>query len=110
WSQIRPMVLDSAHQFPPAPHTPFSTDKNSQFYQEAMEVYKIDDTDKDNKIAIANFWDCNPYVMHQQGHLMFATKKMTPGGHWMGIVRLVTRKAGLDMIGTSEAYTLTSIG
>ncbi len=109
WGQIRPMTLDSAHQFPPAPHTPFSTDKNSQFYQEAMEVYKIDDTDKDNKVAIANFWDCNPYVMHQQGHLMFATKKMTPGGHWMGIVRLVTRKSGLDMIGTSEAYTLTSI-
>ncbi|MEP6646914.1 MAG: phosphatidic acid phosphatase, partial [Saprospiraceae bacterium] len=110
WSQIRPMTLDSARQFPPLPPYPFSTDKNSKFFQEAMEVYKLDDTDKENKVAIANFWDCNPYVMHQQGHLMFATKKMTPGGHWMGIVGLATRKAGLDMAGTAEAYTLTSIG
>ncbi|MGB4848300.1 MAG: vanadium-dependent haloperoxidase [Saprospiraceae bacterium] len=110
WRQIRPLTLDSARQFPPIPPTPFSTDKNSQFYKEALEVYHINDADKENKQAIANFWDCNPYVMHQQGHLMFATKKMTPGGHWMGIVRLVTRKANLDMIATSEAYTLTSIG
>ncbi|MEO6130822.1 MAG: vanadium-dependent haloperoxidase [Saprospiraceae bacterium] len=110
WNQIRPMTLDSAHQFPPIPAYPFSTDKNSKFFQEAMEVYKLNDIDTENKVAIANFWDCNPYVMHQQGHLMFATKKMTPGGHWMGIVGLVTRKAGLDMAGTSEAYTLTSIG
>jgi hypothetical protein len=48
--------------------------------------------------------------MHQQGHLMYATKKITPGGHWMGIVGLATRKAGLDMVGTAEAYALTSIG
>ena len=109
WGEIRPMTLDSALQFPPPPPTPFSTDKNSKFYQEAMEVYKINDADKENKQAIANFWDCNPYVMHQQGHLMFATKKITPGGHWMGIVGLVSRKANLDMVATSEAYTLTSI-
>jgi hypothetical protein len=47
--------------------------------------------------------------MHQQGHLMFATKKVTPGGHWMGIVGLASRKANLDMMATAEAYVLTSI-
>ena len=40
----------------------------------------------DEQRGIAAFWDCNPYVMHVQGHTMFATKKVTPGGHWMGIV------------------------
>ncbi len=110
WRLIRPMVIDSASQFTPLPHTPFSTDKNSLFYKQAMEVYTAVDSGKEEKLAIANFWDCNPYVMHQQGHLMFATKKITPGGHWMGIAGIASRKAGLDMVGTAEAYALTAIG
>jgi hypothetical protein len=110
WREIRPMTLDSANQFAPPPPTPFSTDKNSLFYQQAMHVYTALDSAKEIKQDIANFWDCNPYVMHQQGHLMFASKKITPGGHWMGIVGLATRKAGLDMVGTAEVYALTSIG
>ena len=110
WREIRPMILDSANQFAPPPPTPFSTDKNSLFYQQAMNVYTVMDSAKESKQEIANFWDCNPYVMHQQGHLMFASKKITPGGHWMGIVGLATRKAGLDMVGTAEVYALVAIG
>ena len=70
----------------------------------------MNDTDTENKLAIASFWDCNPYVMHQEGHMMFATKKITPGGHWMGIVGLATRKANCDMVATAEAYAMVSIG
>lgn len=110
WREIRSFTLDSANQFAPLAPTPFSTDTNSLFYKEAMEVYTAVDSNKAEKLEIANFWDCNPYVMHQQGHLMIATKKITPGGHWMGIVGLVTRKAGLDMVGTAEAYAMVSIG
>lgn len=110
WRLIRPMTLDSANQFVPLPHTPFSADKNSEFYRQAREVYDAVASNTEDKLAIASFWDCNPYVMHQQGHLMFATKKITPGGHWMGIVGLASRKAGLDMVGTAEAYALTAIG
>lgn len=109
WRDIRPLTLDSSNQFPALPPVPFSTDKNSIFYQQAYEVYKITEEDTENKLEIANFWDCNPYVMHQQGHLMFATKKITPGGHWMGIVGQACRKANLNMIETAEAYALTSI-
>lgn len=110
WREIRPMTLDSANQFAPPGPTPFSTDKNSQFYKEAHSVYMSVDTNKADRVAIANFWDCNPYVMHQQGHLMMATKKITPGGHWMGIVGLACRKSGLDMVATAEAYAMVSIG
>ncbi len=109
WNKIRPLTLDSSSQFKPAAPIPFSGEKDSPFYQQALEVYNINAEDKDNRLAIANFWDCNPYVMHQQGHLMFATKKITPGGHWMGIVGLASRKANLDMMATAEAYALTSI-
>jgi len=40
---------------------------------------------------------------------MFATKKITPGGHWMGIVAIATRKAGNSFDETIEVYTRTSI-
>jgi hypothetical protein len=110
WREIRALTLDSASQFKPLPPTPFSTDKNSLFYQQAYAVYSAYEVDSLERLAIASFWDCNPYVMHQQGHLMMATKKITPGGHWMGIVGLATRKAGADMIATAEAYVMVSIG
>jgi hypothetical protein len=34
------------------------------------------------EIKMAQFWDCNPYVSVNQGHMMFAKKKIT-GAHWM---------------------------
>lgn len=109
WNKIRTMVMDSAAQFAPVPPTPYSADKSSAFYQEAKAVYEANKVDSAAHIDIASFWDCNPYVMHQEGHLMFASKKMTPGGHWMGIVGLTTRKAKCDMVATAEAYAMVSI-
>lgn len=110
WRQIRPFVLDSAQQFKPNPPTPFSSDKDSQFYAEAMEVYEaVRDAGTTEERAIAAFWDCNPYVSHQQGHVMFATKKITPGGHWMGIAGVACRTSKASMAKTAEAYAMTAI-
>ena len=110
WREIRPFVLDSAQQFVPPPPTPFDMDEKSQFYEELMEVYEaLKSDDKDERMAIAEFWDCNPYVSHHRGHVMFATKKITPGGHWIGITSIACKKAGADFLQTLEAYSLTSI-
>jgi len=110
WKEIRPFVLDSAQQFVPRPPTSFDMDKQSQFYKELMEVYTaLDGKDKEDRIAIASFWDCNPYVSHQKGHVMFATKKITPGGHWIGITELATKKAQSNFMATTEAYARVSI-
>jgi len=111
WREIRPFVLDSAQQFPPPPPTAFNLDKKSKFYQETMEVYTVldDPAERDNRIAIAKFWDCNPYVSHHVGHVMYATKKITPGGHWIGITEIACKKEQADYMKTVEAYTLTSI-
>ena len=43
---------------------------------------------------MALFWDCNPFFLNTQGHLNFATKKLSPGGHWMSIVALQPAKKG----------------
>jgi len=102
-------VLDSAGQFPPPPPLELSMDEESPFYKQLVQVYEEGGgLDEDNK-AIAKFWDCNPYVSHHRGHAMFATKKITPGGHWMGITAIATRTANSDFTETVEAYTRTSI-
>lgn len=109
WNKIRPMVLDSARQFQPLPPTKYDMKKGSQFYKELMEVYEVVKNANEEQIEIASFWDCNPYVSHTVGHVMYATKKITPGGHWMGITRTATRLADLDMMASTEIYTMVAI-
>ena len=112
WNKIRPFIMERANQFAPPPPTPFSSDVNSQFYKEAMEVYNLgnDSISVEEKKDIASFWDCNPFVSHFSGHVMFATKKISPGGHWIGITKLAAVKAKLDFMKTAEAYAWVSIG
>ncbi len=109
WNKIRPFVLASADQFVPPPPTPYSMEKGSKFFEEALEVYDVGNNLSDEQAEIAAFWDCNPYVMNTRGHVMFATKKITPGGHWIGITSIASRLAGADMMRAAEAYAITSI-
>ena len=115
WGEIRTLVLDSASQFKPAPALPFSLDKNSPFFKQVKEVYDISLATKKKgddceEIKIAQFWDCNPYVSVSQGHMMFAKKKISPGAHWMGIVKIACKIDKADYDKTVFAYTKASIG
>lgn len=114
WNKIRPFVIDSAAQFKPVPPPPFSIEEGSDFYKEVKEVYDISNEitakgDESEEVAIAQFWDCNPYVSVTRGHLMFATKKITPGAHWIGITKIATRKTESNLMETVHAYTKTSL-
>jgi hypothetical protein len=114
WNKIRPFVLDSAAQFKPKKHPEFSMEKGSKFHNELMEVYNISNEitakgDDSEEIQIAQFWDCNPFVSVTRGHFMFATKKISPGAHWMGIVKIAARKSNADVAETINAYAKTSI-
>ena len=114
WNKIRPFVMSSADQFSPPPPPVFSTDPNSDFFKEAKEIYDISKSitekgDGSEEIAIAKFWDCNPYVSVTRGHLMFAVKKISPGAHWMGIVEIACKKTQADFSKTLYAYTKTSM-
>jgi hypothetical protein len=109
WNKIRTFVLDSAGQFKPIPPTPFSLDKKSQFYKEAMEVYNLGKTLSPEQRDIALFWDCNPFMMNVKGHVMFATKKISPGGHWMNITNVACKKAKANFLTSVEAYTRVSL-
>jgi membrane-associated phospholipid phosphatase len=47
--------------------------------------------------------------MNVQGHAMFATKKITPGGHWMSIVAIASREADADLIRSADTYMRTAL-
>lgn len=114
WMKIRPFTIKSANQFKPIPPPEFSMEEGSKFHTELMEVYNIReeiaaDEENSEKLEIAKFWDCNPYVSILRGHLMFATKKITPGGHWMGITKIACIKDKADFDKSVYAYSKTAI-
>ncbi len=110
WMKIRPVIIDSAGQFMARPPSPFSRSKNSKFYQLANEVYQTGLQLNDEQKAIADFWDCNGFKVNVSGHVMFATKAMTPGGHWMGITGIICKNQKSDFEKTVFSYTGVSFG
>ena len=110
WMEIRTLVLDSAGQCKPAPAPKFLLkDTTSQFYRAVMEVKNVGDHLTDEQKHISDFWDDNPFKMNVSGHVMFATKKFSPAGHWMNIVGIAAQKANSDFNTTVFAYTKTAI-
>ena len=110
WNSIRCMLMDSSSQFmPPRPPVFDIKNKNSQYYKYLAEVKEIGDSLTDEQKQIAEFWDDNPFKLNVSGHVMFATKKFSPAGHWMNIVGIAAKEAGADFATTVAAYTEVSI-
>ena len=109
WNKIRTVVLDSANQFVPKPPIVFDLSEGSPFMKQLMEVYEVGGKQNCKGEEIAKFWDCNPYVALQQGHTMFANKKITPGGHWIGITSIATKEKNCTFDETVNAFTNVSI-
>jgi hypothetical protein len=109
WNTMKPMVMDSASQFMPGKPPLFDTDTSSLFYKSLLEVYTIDQNLTAEQIEIARYWDDNPFVIEHSGHMMFGNKKITPGGHWIGISAIASKQSGADAVTTAKAYALTSI-
>jgi hypothetical protein len=110
WGQIRGLVIDSPNQFlPPRPYPFDVTDKKSPYFQEVMLVKRTGDSLTPEQAHIADFWDDNPFKLNVSGHLMFGTKKFSPGGHWMSITGIAAQKSGADLPTTVYAYAKTAI-
>ena len=109
WKEIRTMILDSSNQFSPKDPLPIDMKEDSPFQKELMEVFEITNQLSEEQINIAKFWDCNPYVTHHRGHAMFATKKITPGGHWIGITAIASRQSKSTFDETINAFTNVTI-
>lgn len=111
WETVRPFFLDSANQFAPPPPVPFSKDSASEFYKLVKEVYTTQNSLTAEQHEIASFWDCNPFAVAYSGHMAIGLKKISPGGHWMGIAGIACKKANISLdsailVNTMVALTL----
>ena len=109
WRTIRPFTLTTASQFSPKEKLVFSRKKNSPFYKTMMEVYKIGNNLDTIQKATAKYWDDNPNVSVNLGHLNYFIHKISPGGHWLMITKQACEEKNETVSRSSLAYTLTSI-
>jgi hypothetical protein len=109
WNTIRPFALDSAQQFKVAPPAPYDTARTSSFYRQLREVYDISQKATKKQRQIAQYWDCNPFAVQQIGHVEFGLKKISPGGHWIGITGIACKKQHFTLAQTAHAHAMVSI-
>ena len=109
WNTMKPMVLDSASQFAPVSPPKYDTKPGTPFYNLVKEVYDIDKNLTDEQKLIAKYWDDNPFVIEHSGHMVFGNKKITPGGHWMGIASQIIKQEKASPVKAAQTFALTSI-
>jgi len=109
WGTMHPFAINSSTQFPLPKPVAYSEDKNSDYYKQADQVYQLNKHLTDEQKFIARFWDDNPFVVVHNGHMMFADKKITPGGHWIGITSIACKQTKASAVKTAQAYAMTSI-
>ena len=110
WRTIRPFFIKSADAFSPAPPADYSENENSSFFQQLTEIYEVTTNLTEEQELIANFWDCNPFNVSYSGHMAIGLKKISPGGHWMGITGIASQKAELDFKESLYIHTLVALG
>jgi PAP2 superfamily len=90
WGKNRPFAMpaDLPCKLPPPP--PYSEDKTSEFYRQAMEVKDVRANLTDDQIAIAKFWSDDPML------------SVTPPGHWISILLQLSQREHLPASKTAE--------
>ena len=106
WNQIRTMVLDKPDAIAiPAP----AAYKSDKFMAECKEVFDTKQQLTKDQNWIANFWDCNPFATRTVGHLMYSIKKLSPGGHWMGISGVAVTTTKQPLVPALATYSLVAV-
>jgi len=108
FNTIRSFTLERADQFKPDPPIPFSANKKAPFYNLMAEIKNLSLSQEQKEIAA--FWDCNPFALFDNGHLLVGMKKISPGAHWMGIANIACVEAKLSFSKAIEVNTILAIG
>lgn len=96
WKTIKTFFLSDLKPYKPVPPAEFSLDPDSDFYKQLKEVYDVTSKLTETQKLIADFWDCNPFMVQYSGHMAIGIKKISPGGHWIGITGIAAQKANLN--------------
>ncbi len=97
WGENRFFVSEAKNGCVLEPHPEFSTDKESDFYKEAYEVYETTGSLTKEENAIAVFWADDP------------GKTSTPPGHWISILNSILKKNEYSLFESSEIYARLGI-
>ena len=109
WKTIKPFYIQNLEDYKPAPMAPFDMKEGSSFHTQLMEVYNTTNELNEERKLIANFWDCNPFKVEFSGHMAIGVKKISPGGHWIGITGIAAQKANLSFTETAYVHALVSL-
>jgi len=90
WGNNRTFATPSGAACATPGNPPFSTEADSRFHQEALEVYEAVKAATPEQIAIARFWSDDPML------------SMTPPGHWVSIALQVAERANLSLEDTVD--------
>lgn len=97
WGKLRPFVLNHGGECSPGAPVTYSEDPDSEFYQEALEVYSVVNRLSSEQLAIAQFWADSP---GQTG---------TPPGHSISILSQILVQEGSSLEIAAEAYARVGI-
>lgn len=110
FNTVRPFLLASADQFKPVTPVAFSSNKESSFFNMLNQCYVASLEISDDQRHVAAFWDCNPFALSENGHLMVGLKKISPGAHWMGITGIACDKENLGFSQALKIHTVVALG
>jgi hypothetical protein len=108
FNTIRSFTLERPDQFKPEPPIPFSADKKAPFYTLMEEIKNLSLSQEQKEIAA--FWDCNPFALFDNGHLLVGMKKISPGAHWMGIANIACVDAKVSFSKAIQVNTVLAVG
>ncbi|MCB9186595.1 MAG: vanadium-dependent haloperoxidase [Flavobacteriales bacterium] len=92
WAQCRPfLAVNISETQPPAPKA-FSTDPQSEFYDQAMQVYNQVTNNSAEEIEIAKFWADDPF------------KTCTPAGHTFNIMTQLLEEVDASLAKCAVGY------
>lgn len=110
WPLMRSFVFDSTNEVKAIPNVPYSEDKNSEYYKNAMALYQQSQNLDTTRRLIAWYWDNNPNILKSDGHVNYFIHKVSPGGHWIRIACQAVKNKQLNEIQSAEVFALLTLG
>jgi hypothetical protein len=97
WGTIRPFGIASPYDCYVTNNMFFSTDPESAFYQQAMEVFEVGNDLTAEQREIAEFWIDTP------------GESSTPAGHWVSIMNQLTVQLDLTLQDSAMMYGMVGM-
>lgn len=110
WQLMRSLVSATPDYVRAIPNIPYSEDKSSVYYKNALAVYESSQRHDSEKIRTALYWDDNPNTAVVNGHLTYFVHKVSPPGHWIAITSQTVYRLKLSEDKAAELFAMVAIG